>query len=122
MEKSPGEIIDRLSIVKLKIERIGNPELQKEFNALNSAIKEFKERGVEIKDEWINELYEINKEEWGLLDKMNEERKGGRNFEKIGKLYLETEEVNKKRAIMINKIVEITGEGFKEIKKNHPSE
>ena len=122
MEKSPGEIIDRLSIVKLKIERIGNPELQKEFDALNEAVEEFKERDIEIKDEWFDELYEINKEEWDLLDKMNEERKGGKDFEKIGRLYLDTEKVNKKRATAINKIVEETGHGFKEIKKNHPSE
>ena len=122
MEKSPGEIIDRLSIVRLKIERIGNPELQKEFDVLNEAIEEFKKEGVEIKDEWINELYEINKEEWDLLEKMNEERKRDKSFEKIGKLYLETEKVNKRRAMTINKIVEETGQGFREIKKNHPSE
>lgn len=123
MEISPAEIIDRMSIVKLKIERIGNPALQKEFDALNESLEKFRERGVEIKEEWISELYEINKEEWDLLERMNEERKREEeDFEKIGRLYIETESVNKRRAETKNKIVEESGVGFKEIKKNHPSE
>ncbi len=123
MEISPAEIIDRISIVKLKIELIGNPELQKEMDALNNAVEKFKEKEIEIKQEWIDELYEINKEEWNLLDLMNQERKAEEiNYEKIGRLYLETEIVNKKRSEAKNKIIEETGAGFKEIKKNHPSE
>ncbi len=122
MEISPAEIIDRMSIVKLKIKRIGVPELQIEFDALQNALEEFRGRGVEIKDSWIDELYEINREEWDLLDKMNEEKKSGGDFEKIGRLYIETEGVNKKRAETKNRIIEETKVGFKEIKKNHPSE
>ena len=122
MEWSPADIIDRMGIVKLKIERIGVSELGKEFEALRNALDEFKDKGVKIKDEWLDELYEINKEEWDLLERMNEERKGRKNFERIGKLYIETESVNKKRAEAKNRIIEETGEGFKEIKKNHPSE
>ncbi len=123
MEVSPADILDRMSIVKLKIERIGVPELQEEFNALQGALGEFRGRGVEIKDGWLDELYEINREEWDLLDKMNEERKKeGADYSEIGKLYIETEGVNKKRAEAKNRIIEESGVGFKEIKKNHPSE
>jgi hypothetical protein len=122
MEVSPAEILDRMSIVKLKIERIGIPELQKEMNALQKAVEDFRERGMDIKEEWISELYEINKSEWDLLDKMNEERKSGEDYEKIGRVYIETEKVNKKRSETKNRIIEETGAGFKEIKKNHPSE
>jgi hypothetical protein len=121
MEIPPSAIIDRLSIVKLKIERIGNPELKRELEALQKALEDFRKKGIAIKDEWIDELYEINKEEWDLLERMNEEKKKG-NFEIIGRLYIQTELVNKKRALAMNKIVEETGLGFKEIKKNHPSE
>lgn len=121
MEIPPSAVIDRLSIVKLKIERIGKPELKKELEALEEAVGEFKKKGINIKEEWINELYEINKEEWDLLERMNEEKKKN-NFEVIGRLYIQTELVNKRRALAMNKIVEETGIGFKEIKKNHPSE
>ena len=114
MEKLSGEIVDRMTIVKLKVGRIGNPKLEKEMGALKNALDEFKKKGVEIKQERINELYYISSKKWNLLDKMNEERKDSKNFEKIGRLYLDTEQVNKKRAMIINKIAEET----KEIKKS----
>ncbi len=123
MEIAPAEIIDRYSILKLKIERINQSSLQDEFNELKKALEEFKQKGIEIKHKWINELYEINKEEWDLLERMNQERgKENINYEKIGRLYLETEGINKKRSDAKNKIIEETGTCFKKIKKNHPSE
>ena len=115
-------IIDRISIIQLKIERINDPIFQAEFNELKRDLEEFKKRGIEIKKEWIDELYEINKEAWDLLEEMNEEKEKKENYDKIGRLYLKAEEVNKRRAYVKNKIVEKTGIGFKEIKKNHPSE
>ena len=121
MEVPPAEIIDRISIVKLKIERIGKPELHDEFSALKKALSEFENKGVKIEDSWIEELYEINKKEWDLLEAMNKEREGEKNYATIGELYLETELVNKQRSQAKNIIVESTGIGFKEIKKNHPS-
>ena len=90
MEVPPAEIIDRISIVKLKIERIGKPELHDEFSALKKALSEFENKGVKIEDSWIEELYEINKKEWDLLEAMNKEREGEKNYAKIGELYLET--------------------------------
>lgn len=121
MEIPPADMIDRMTIVKLKIERIGNPVLEKELKACENALNEFKNQGIIIKEGWIDELYKINGKEWDLLDEMNKERQGDCDFAKIGRIYLETEKVNKQRAEMKNKIVEETRLGFKEIKKNHPS-
>ena len=121
MEVPPSEIIDRISIVKLKIERIGDNSLKKEILVLESALYSFKKRGIKIDDNWIKELYEINKEEWDLLEEMNKEKEGNQDYAKIGQLYLKTELVNKRRSQAKNKIVELTKIGFKEIKKNHPS-
>jgi len=121
MEVPPAEIIDRMSIVKLKIERIGDLSLNKEFDILKEALDEYKNKGVKIEDSWVDELYEINKEEWDLLEEMNKEKEGETNYEKIGHIYLRTELVNKKRSETKNKIVKITNIGFEEIKKNHPS-
>ena len=123
MEWSPADILDRMSIVQLKIERIGLQESEKELEVLKESLKKFEEKGIKIKKEWLDELYEINKKEWNLLGEMNEERKKeNRNYEKIGELYIRTEEINKKRTGAKNRIIEETGVGFKEIKKNHPSE
>jgi len=121
MEIPPSEIIDRMSIVQLKVERIGNEESKTELEILKKEIEHFKKNGLIIEDEWLEELYGINKKEWDLLGAMNEERERGKNLAKIGELYLQTEKVNKQRAEAKNKIVEKTGIGFKEIKKNHPS-
>jgi hypothetical protein len=121
MEIQPADIIDRMTIVKLKIERIGDPALNAEMEALSKAVEEFKEKGIEIKQDWIDELYRVNGDEWDLLDKMNKERQEGKDYAKIGQLYLETEQINKNRAEVKNRIVEETGKGFKEIKKDHPS-
>ena len=121
MEIPPAEIIDRMSIVQLKVERIGNEESKIELDILKKEIENFRNKGMEIKNEWLEELYNINKEEWDLLGEMNEEREKNKDLSKIVELYLRTEQVNKKRAQAKNKIVEETGIGFKEIKKNHPS-
>lgn len=63
----------------------------------------------------------MNREEWDLLEQMNELKKN-EDYEKIGRLYLETEKLNKKRNEIKNKIVIETGKGFREIKKNHSEE
>ena len=121
MEISPAEIIDRMSIVQLKIERIGDPELRLEMGALENALEEFKAKNILVQESWFEELYEINSVEWDLLEQMHEEKERG-SYEEIGKLYLQTEELNKERSYVKNKIVEETGKGFREIKKNHLSE
>jgi len=121
MKISPADIIDRLTIVKLKKERIGDPALTSELYAYEKAVQELNNNGTKIKQEWIDELYSINGREWDLLEMMHEEKKNGGDYGKIGRIYIETEKVNKMRAELKNKIVEETGMGFKEIKKNHPS-
>jgi len=50
MEMPLPEILDRLSILKLKIERIGEPHLQKELLAYTEAIEEYKKK-VKVKEE-----------------------------------------------------------------------
>ncbi len=122
MELPLPNIIDRITILKLKIERIGGNRFDAEMVAFQEALEDFKKRGVKVDPHWVDNLYQINMEEWDLLEKMNHEKKSGCDYSKIGKLYIETELVNKRRSEAMNMIVEKTGSGFKEIKKNHPSE
>jgi len=130
MEIPLPEIIDKTSIVKLKIERVGEPQLQKELQEYEKALKEFKEKGVEIKQEWINKLYEINGKIWDLdwdLRKIttgenpfeNAEKFG---FKELGRRLLSIGDLMRKRAKIKNKITEETGFGFKDIKINHRGE
>lgn len=118
MRVNPAEIIDRMSIVKLKIEKLKNQELNKEMDALKEALEEYKKEGVEIKNEWFEELYEINELMWDLLDKVLEEKKKENlDYEKFGRLYVEIDSLNDKRSKIKNKIIEETKKGFREIRK-----
>jgi len=122
------EIIDRISITKLKIERVGEPSLQKEMEEYQKALKEFEDRGVKINSEWINELYEANKGiwdlEWDVREVVNsedvwEEAERRIGFEELGRRLLLVEELMRKRVEIKNKITGQTGSGFKEKKINH---
>ncbi len=118
MEIMPAELIDKMSILKLKIERTGEPRLSQQYNEYNTAIEKFKEAGIEIKHEWFDELYEANKEQWEIYAQLNEEKNNNRDLEKIGRLYVAVEKSNKKRVAIKNRIVEGTGKGFRDIKMN----
>lgn len=85
MRMSPGEIIDRYSILKLKLERLprkdksGNSTrkiIKKEFEEYKKAIEEFKKEGIKIKYSWINKLYKINGRIWDLEADIRQGKEG----------------------------------------------
>jgi len=121
MEMPLSEVLDRLSILKLKIERINEEHLKKELNAFNLAIQEFKSKGIKVKDEWLQELYKVNSKIWDLEADI---RKGGENelgLEEVGRRAIEIRNLNRERVAIKNKIIEETGSGFKDIKVNYAS-
>jgi GDP-mannose 4,6-dehydratase len=130
-EVSLPELIDRMSIIRLKIERVGEPQLFDELNLCEDALREFEKKGIKIKQEWFDELYKVNgniwDSEWDVRQVVNSddvwkeaERKMG--FEELGRRALLTEQFMKKRVSLKNRISEETGSGFKEIKINHCGE
>ena len=116
------EILDRLSILKLKIERIGEPHLKEELQAYQIAIKEFKQRGIIVKDEWLNRLYTINGKIWDLESDIRKGKEGEIGLEEVGRRAIAIRELNKQRVSIKNEIVQKTGIGFKDVKMNHASE
>ena len=122
MEIPLPEMLDRMSIVQLKIERIGEPYLKKELEAYKNALEEFKEKGIQIKQEWIDELYKINGKIWDLESDVRAGKEKEIGLEKVGMIALAIREINKKRVAIKNKVVEETGMGFKDVKMNHVSE
>jgi len=119
MEMSLPEMLDRMSIVKLKIERIGEPHLKQEYGEYEKAIKDFEKKGIKTKKEWLEELYKINGKIWDLESDI---RRGKENeIGLVGRRAIEIRELNKQRIAIKNKIVEETGLGFKDIKMNHAS-
>lgn len=118
METPLTEIIDRISILRLKMERIGEKEFQDESDAYQAALREFEGRGIQIRQEWIDALYEINKEIWNLTTVLKEasEREGG--LEEMGRIHIHRVFLNRKRVAIKNEIVDKTGSGSRDIKMN----
>ena len=122
MEMPLPEILDRLSILKLKIERIGEPHLQKELEEYEKTLVEFKIKGMFIDENWINDLYNLNSQIWDLESDIRKGKEGELGLEEVGRRAILIRNINNKRVAVKNKIVEKTGLGFKDVKMNHASE
>jgi len=122
MEMPLPEILDRMSILKLKIERIGETHLKMEMQEYEKALKDFEKRGVRINSEWIKELYEVNGQIWDLESDIRKGKEKELGLEEVGRRAIAIRELNKKRISIKNKIVEETGIGFRDVKMNHASE
>ncbi len=122
MEMPLAEVLDRLSILKLKIERINEEHLKKEQDAFNNAIQEFKNKGIKLKEEWLEELYKINSKIWYLEADIRKGKENDLGLEEVGRRAIEIRNLNRERVAMKNKIIEETGIGFKDVKINHASE
>lgn len=121
MDLQPAEIIDKMTILEIKIEKAGGSlkeQLKIEYEEYQKALEEFKKQGIEIKKEWFEKLYYYNKEQWDIYSQLREEKEGKRDLEKIGRLYLAVEKSNKSRVAIKNEIVNMTGKGFRDIKMN----
>lgn len=122
MKMPLSEVIDRMSIIKLKIERIGEPHLRSEFGAYEEAIEDYKKTGVDVKDEWLEELHLINGKIWDLESDIRKGKEGELGLEEVGRRAIMIRELNKKRITLKNEIADLTGIGFKDVKMNHVSE
>ncbi len=122
MEMPLSEVLDRMSILKLKIERIGEPHLIEEMKAYKKALDEFREKGILIKQEWIDELYDLNGQIWDIESDIRRGKEGELGLEEVGRRAIAIRKINSKRVAIKNKIVEESGHGFKDVKMNHASE
>lgn len=116
---SPGELCDRLSILKIKTEKIkDNSKLiyvLEEYNRLKSLIivepMSFKEEG--------DKLYKVNKKLWDIENKirrLEKEKNFGEEFVKTArKIY----KYNDKRALIKQKINTLTNSPLQEIKQHN---
>ena len=128
MEMPLAEIFDRISILKLKIERVNEPHLKNELeyamHHLNLRIEQLKKIGTyfDLKEEWINKLHEVNGKIWDLESDIRKGKEGELGLEEVGRRAIEIRNLNKIRISIKNEITEITGSGFKDVKVNHASQ
>ena len=122
MLRDAGDIIDRLSIAQLKSERIGSPENKNEFRECWEGL--FTHILIHPDINWwslINEIYEYNRNIWDLESEIRC-CKIDNNLKEVGKRAVNIREWNNQRVRVKNKINQLFGDGFPDIKKDHISE
>jgi len=122
MLRDAGDIADRLCIAQLKADRIGTSQVKQEFKEFWEGL--FTHLLISPDIDWykyINELYVCNKNIWDLESDIRKSKIDG-NEQEIGRRTIKIREYNKKRVEIKNEINKLTGELFREIKKDHASE
>ena len=117
-----AEVIDRFVIVRLKTERIKTEDKRDEYEHYEKVLEEYRKKGINIKQEWIDKLYEANGKIWDLESDIRKGKEGLLGLEEVGRRAIKIREANKIRISIKNEIVEATGSGFKDIKMNHASQ
>lgn len=135
MELSIGDFIDRHTIVALKRRHLGEvkeewEEFEEEFVRLNTNHPEWQLRY------YFTELLGVNSKIWehesdlrlGQLEKYDTSQLTHLSQEKllqlaaVGLSAIKIRNANRKRKQLVNELVKLTGQGYKEIKINHASE
>jgi hypothetical protein len=116
MKISLGDLIDRLSILKLKLERT-DVDCTQEFNDILKEIE-----GRDDLKEFINNLYIVNGKIWDLESDIRKGKEGLLGLEEVGRRAIAIRNYNGQRVAIKNLINETFNTGYTEFKKDHASE
>ncbi len=120
VEVSIGELLDKISILEIKQEKIKDPEKLKFINNEHSILKDQLEKNIKS-DEKLNNLYqslkEINAKLWVIEDDKRQCEKDKDFGEKFIKLSRDVHFLNDDRAKIKLEINNHTGSAIKEIKE-----
>lgn len=119
MKMPISEILDRYSIAILKKQR-ANAENEQEIIDLSHEIFKNNYHREFIQDK-IEKLTEINGKIWDLESDIRKGKEGELGLEEVGRRAIQIREFNKIRVGYKNEVVELFGEGYKDIKMNHAS-
>jgi hypothetical protein len=121
MNVSPGDVLDRLSILKLKMERTEDKPTQ-EYESYTSAMREKSGEFPTLDWDLLLDLaYRANGLVWDLEGAIRNSQLDD-NFVEAGKRAIMVRKVNGIRVGLKNLVNSLTGEGFLEVKKHHLSE
>jgi len=119
-EISVGELLDKISILEIKLEKIKDKQSHEEINKEYKILKQAQNLNVELTEKLkylSNEIKEINLNLWNIEDKLRicEKNKDfGQSFIKLARdVYLN----NDKRSKIKSNINKISGSNIKEIKQ-----
>ena len=120
VEVSTAELLDKISILEIKQEKIKDPEKLKFINNEHSILKDQLEKNVKSDDK-LNDLYqslkEINAKLWVIEDDKRQCEKDKDFGEKFIKLSRDVHFLNDDRAKIKLEINHHTGSAIKEIKE-----
>ena len=119
-EISAGELLDKISILEIKLEKVKGKTNQEEINKEYKILKEVKNSNIEVTEKLkilSTKIKEVNLNLWNIEDKLRicEKNKDfGQNFIKLARdVYFN----NDKRSKIKSKINEVSGSNIKEIKQ-----
>ena len=120
IEVSIGELLDKISILEIKKEKIKDPDKQKFINEEYSILKNQLDKNIKTSEK-LNELFQslkkINEKLWVIEDEKRECEKNKDFGEKFVKLSRDVHFFNDDRAKIKLEINNITGSKIKEIKE-----
>ena len=119
-EISAGELLDKISILEIKLEKIKDKNSQEEIKKEYKILKEIQNSSIKIEDE-IKDLFksikEINLKLWDIEDKLRicEKNKDfGKNFIELAReVYFN----NDKRSKIKSKMNKVLGSNIREVKE-----
>ena len=120
VEVSVGELLDKISILEIKQEKIKNPEKLKFISEEHSVLKDQLDKNIKSDDKLKNlfqSLKEINSKLWVIEDDKRKCEKEKDFTEKFIKLSRDVHFLNDDRAKIKLEINNITGSKIKEIKE-----
>jgi hypothetical protein len=120
VEVSVGELLDKISILEIKIEKIKDPEKLKFINKEHAILKGQLDHNVKSDDklnELFNSLKEINAKLWVIEDDKRMCEKNSDFTENFIKLSRDVHFLNDNRAKIKLQMNEHTGSKIKEIKE-----
>ena len=120
VEVSVGELLDKISILEIKQEKIKDPHKLEFINAEHSILKNQLEENVQSNSklkELFNSLKQINAKLWIIEDSKRECEKNKDFGEKFIKLSREVHFLNDDRASIKLEINNLTGSKIREIKE-----
>ena len=120
IEVSIGELLDKISILEIKLEKIKDPEKLKFITKEHSILKKQLENNIKSNDKLDNlfqSLKKINSKLWIIEDDKRQCEKDKNFGEKFIKLSRDVHFLNDDRAKIKLEINNLTGSAIKEIKE-----
>ena len=119
-EISPGELLDKISILEIKLEKIKNKVNQEKINKEYKILKEVQNSSIEVTEKLktlFKKIKEVNQNLWDIEDKLRfcEKNKDfGKNFIELARgVYFN----NDKRSKIKSEINKILMSNIKEVKE-----